>query len=239
MFRCVRQRAFSLLEVCVVLALVSLMLPLLLQSYAGSLRYFERMRHYSRDVQERIWLRQFFIEQSQLAGMTACGGVGLLEGFDDKAFAPVRLEKNTLWFGHASAYQLLDSIPKGNTLPLKKSPGLRSGDKLMLSDCQHVEMKRVAGREAHTLFLQDALKTVFQAPVFLAPWEEYGLVFESVSEQKSKQLYLKHGRHKEPLFPVRRFKLKLDSPHGKTSILVSVRWASGVRLHERFYIQHS
>lgn len=233
------RRAFSLLEVCIVLALLSILFPLLLQSYAAGLRYFEHMRRYNREVQERLWLQHFLTEQSQRAGMTACGGVGLLAGGRAKELSPVRLESHILWFRHANAYQLLDDLPKGSVLHLKKSAAFHVGDSVLISDCEQLELQHIVGHSSHSILLQDKLKNAFRQPVFIAPWETYGLVFEPLSKQRGSQLYLKHRQHQEPLFQVQHIKVVLESPQDKASLLVSVRWPSGLRLHERFYVRHS
>lgn len=233
------RKGFSLLEFCVVLALTSLLLPLLLESYGVCLRYFEHMRRHGREVQERIWLRHFILEQSRRAGMTACGGVGLLRGASHKALVPVSLTNNSLWFRHASAYRQLEEVPEGNTIHLKANTGYRSGQSIVLSDCFHREMHRIQSRQSGTLLLHDRVQTTLQAPVFVAAWEEYALVYETVPGKKNWQLFLQHHGHREPLFTVERIKMRVDSPQDRASIWVSVRWSDTVSLDERFYVIHT
>lgn len=170
---------FMLLEILISLLLASVILTLLTRHFFHVKQVYRHHQSALEEANERAFIANLMRNKIQMAGFTPCGNVSNLNTSADNSLQPplkgLVIKPNSLQINRMSEpIGLVNRLLTRHLLEVSGAFKIKSGDRVMVSDCLHAELHQVdytVHRQNQQLIgLQQALHYEYQLPAYIAPW---------------------------------------------------------------------
>ena len=220
------ERAMSLIELMLSLALALTLLSLLLSLHGSSYRHFlnaETVLHQLSDIQRSLDLMHSVI---QGAGYTPCLPIGALQSLNaehSEALTALRFDPNNS--SALYSYQMGDkqiSVSKilhAHRLILASAQPFNLSPPLLIADCHHAEVISNFSQMANSVNLAQPLNFSYYPPIYLGEWQVVGF------RQDQQYLYYEHHHAERLLSNLKSLSFELGNSSGHQRVHVTMRLA--------------
>ncbi len=176
----IKMKGFNLVELSVSMALTLIVLSVLLQQYVQVKQYDDKLYASIEEVMEIYSILGLMRDRIQHAGFTPCQSLDYLKhstddlnkiNFASLTLLPHQIVSRRMGEPFSSALTL-----SANRIKLMKNIQCSPGDKVVIADCEHVEVRLVKQIEQGTkgieMELQHPLTFSYRSNLYVGPWVE-------------------------------------------------------------------
>jgi len=176
-----KERGFSLIELCISLFLISCIMTGLMQHYVQVKRQYQWTEKRIEDIAEVQWVTELMRMSIRKAGFTPCLPIHHLETSDQRG-DQVRLTALTTTNNRLSVnrmsdqFLLVSTTPHGRDIQTASHTVLPKNQPILIADCYHAEVRHIELTEQTShgqwIRLQHPLFFTYRSPVYIGPWLE-------------------------------------------------------------------